>query len=389
MTATQEEKNNVLIRNCHLTFASLTKQCSRAEAPPSLLAELALFIEDCELYLLPGYQMRADQRDDLKKLREVAIKEFQQLQQRHPEYTGASEHERIQELLHELKRLKNLELQATSFSERQRLVEDIDLRCFEYQRDLRKVVHAYGPELQTFLDAIEQIKTVRESLLNVDRPYFLDIKQQCKHGKMSIDELREHYLTYVEADGRDSLARIGSADYFLTHLIGVFHTPEHQEAFSDDMRHYYPTPASIFTHLLSNKLSPTDQDVIYDFGSGLGRLPLLTRLLTPALAVGIEYEPRYHQVAETLIDDLNLDNVRLVCGDAQEVDISDGTIFYFYEPFRGPLLQRVVEKIFQVAEQRSVTVVSYGKTQCTQYLREQDFLRLACSDHDLFILKTE
>ena len=100
-------------------------------------------------------------------------------------------------------------------------------------------------------------------------------------------------------------------------------------------------------------------DVLVDLGSGLGKVVLLARLLTGATARGVELQPALALRARAAADRLGID-VRFTDGDAREVDLDDGTVFFLYVPFTGPVLAEVLGRLRAIAKRRAIVVCALG-----------------------------
>jgi len=122
---------------------------------------------------------------------------------------------------------------------------------------------------------------------------------------------------------------------------------------------YQPTPARHVLDLLCRCALGT-QDVLVDLGAGLGHVPLLAALCSPARSCGIEIEPAYVRSARAVADELGLDRVSFLCQDVREADLSVGTVFYLYTPFRGELLAQVLERLHHEAATRRVRICAFG-----------------------------
>src|SRR6185312_2094526 len=71
-----------------------------------------------------------------------------------------------------------------------------------------------------------------------------------------------------------------------------FGEPGEASPLPPEMVFYQPTPARHVFDLL-DRLALDADDVLVDLGSGLGHVPLLTAICTPARGIGIEIEPVY------------------------------------------------------------------------------------------------
>ena len=126
-----------------------------------------------------------------------------------------------------------------------------------------------------------------------------------------------------------------------------------------EMSPYQPTPARIILEMVEQTdLRPYDTFV--DIGSGLGVVPTLVALLSGAAAIGIEIEPSYCRHADECVRRLNLSNVRFVCQDARNADLSVGTVFYMYTPFKGAMLQQVLDRLYTEGQRRHIRLCTYG-----------------------------
>ncbi len=103
----------------------------------------------------------------------------------------------------------------------------------------------------------------------------------------------------------------------------------------------------------------TAEDELVDLGSGLGRVPILAHLLTGARAHGVEVQEPLVRRARALCKSLGLADVTFVQANAAETAL-DGTIFFLYAPFNGPMLARVLERIEEVARRRPIVVCAVG-----------------------------
>lgn len=138
-----------------------------------------------------------------------------------------------------------------------------------------------------------------------------------------------------------------------------------------EMVFYQPTPARhIFEMLRLLNLSP--QDVLVDLGSGLGHVPLLSSMATPAQCIGIELEPAYIACAQKAAAQLGLIDVQFVEGDVRWADLSHATVFYLYTPFTGTLLREVLDRLRDEARRRTIRIAAFGP--CVEALAAEDWL---------------
>jgi SAM-dependent methyltransferase len=127
----------------------------------------------------------------------------------------------------------------------------------------------------------------------------------------------------------------------------------------DHLVGYHASGIAPIVRMLS-EVPVTAEDVVIDIGAGMGKVALLTRLLTGATARGIEVQPALVNKAREAAVRGGVDGVRFVEGDARHADLDDGTVFFLYAPFTGPVLTEVVRRLGAVASRRAIVVCSLG-----------------------------
>ena len=100
-------------------------------------------------------------------------------------------------------------------------------------------------------------------------------------------------------------------------------------------------------------------DVFIDLGCGAGKVVLTVAALTGARARGIEIQSVLVERARMVAARLEID-AEFVLGDARDAKLEDGTVFYLYLPFTGPVLDRVLERLRSIAETRPIVVCALG-----------------------------
>jgi SAM-dependent methyltransferase len=94
--------------------------------------------------------------------------------------------------------------------------------------------------------------------------------------------------------------------------------------------HYTPTRHNIAEAMLT-LAGVTKDDVVYDLGSGDGRLPILAAQLHGARGVGIEIDPKLVALSWTNARDAGVgDRVTFIEGDLFTADISPATVVMLY-----------------------------------------------------------
>jgi SAM-dependent methyltransferase len=93
---------------------------------------------------------------------------------------------------------------------------------------------------------------------------------------------------------------------------------------------YLPTPQPVVEAMLE-LAQVTGQDVIYDLGSGDGRIPITAAKKYGARGTGIDIQPKMvKQATENAIKEGVADKVTFVNADIYEYDFSDATVVTLY-----------------------------------------------------------
>ncbi len=148
-------------------------------------------------------------------------------------------------------------------------------------------------------------------------------------------------------------------DTFVDGVLQIEELPRLQRQPEPEMVLYQPTPARIVLDL-SRRLQLGPDDVVYDLGAGLGRVAMIMGLISNAQIKGVEYEPSYVEYARLRAERLNLARTTFINGDARDVDYADGTVFYLYTPFKGSVLQTVLDRLRAESQRRRIRVCTYG-----------------------------
>lgn len=128
---------------------------------------------------------------------------------------------------------------------------------------------------------------------------------------------------------------------------------------TEEMVFYQPTPAR-HTFDLFERTGLTEQDLVVDLGSGLGHVPLLTCICTRARSIGVELEPAFVNSARQSAERLKLKRVQFLEQDARDVDLTEGTVFYLYTPFKGKMLATMLHALRGEASKRAIRICTYG-----------------------------
>jgi hypothetical protein len=151
-------------------------------------------------------------------------------------------------------------------------------------------------------------------------------------------------------------------DGFVDALLGMtpaFDGPEAVIAADRELINYVPSGVSAIADAIVKARVGRD-DVLVDIGAGLGRVAVLVHLLTGARAVGIELQKELVDRARERVSQLGLGGVELLHGDAREMELPVGTVYFLYLPFVGRALAGVVERLARIAREREIAICSLG-----------------------------
>lgn len=187
-----------------------------------------------------------------------------------------------------------------------------------------------------------------------------DIKTgRCRRGDL-LRELRQYIASSEKHRAGSNNLEYDNLDVLVAGIFGIDRLPDEEiDETPPEMVPYQPTPARVVLDIIE-RIRPTPEDVFVDIGSGLGLVPILISLLSDARSVGMEMQPSYVRHAQSCAKCLNISNVRFVCADARLGDFSTGTLFYMYTPFKGAVLQQVLERLHTEGRRRDIRLCTYG-----------------------------
>jgi len=180
--------------------------------------------------------------------------------------------------------------------------------------------------------------------------------------------------TFDTSDCVDDVVPGESYDYVDELVRGVLRLASPDEAtraLEPGMVAYQPTPARHIFDLI-RRAELTERDVLVDLGAGLGHVSLLAAICTEGQNIGIEREEAYVRSARRSAAELKLRKVNFVEQDVRETDLSHGTVFYLYTPFRGTILCEVLNLLWREAKRRAIRVYTFGP--CTTTVTEEPWL---------------
>ena len=113
---------------------------------------------------------------------------------------------------------------------------------------------------------------------------------------------------------------------------------------------YEPTPVPLCRWIL-RRLPDVEDFVFVDFGSGKGRMLLIASEYPFRRIIGVEFAAELHEAAVHNIENFNSPKQRCRSLEALSMDAAvfpipdEKCVFYFYVPFRPPLMKKVLDRI--------------------------------------------
>jgi hypothetical protein len=196
------------------------------------------------------------------------------------------------------------------------------------------------------------------------------LRRQIQSGRYIGSELHRLLSSHAGPPGRPGA--YDAFDLLIGGLLNAGARPKERLLRETEMVAYQPTPARAILELIEHA-NLCRKDVFYDLGSGLGHVVILVALLSGARCVGIEFEPAFVTYARRCARRLKVQNVEFVQADAREAALTDGSVFFMYSPFRGELLQNVLERLRAEATKRPIRVCTFGP--CTSVVASASWLR--------------
>ncbi|SHM80774.1 class I SAM-dependent methyltransferase [Mucilaginibacter sp. OK098] len=178
---------------------------------------------------------------------------------------------------------------------------------------------------------------------------------------------------HQEEPGYDNL------DVFINGLSPFQAMPEQTKDLEPEMVYYQKTSARVVFELVE-KAHFMKEDVFFDLGAGLGQAAILVNLLAGITVKGVEFEPAYCNFARDCAAGLNLPNVTFINVDARKADYSEGTVFFMFTPFKGEIMEEVLEVLRKESLKRKIKIITYGP--CTAQVALQSWLHSAFSKDD-------
>lgn len=192
-----------------------------------------------------------------------------------------------------------------------------------------------------------------------------------EHRGLTLRRTLDNYTSYRPGVPAQAHFAEDSLDYLLRGVLTPAPHPPETQPRNLDMVHLELSPARVALEFI-DRVEPKRDDIFYDLGAGLGQIVLLVHLLTGIQAWGVEVEPAYVAYARRVAGKLSVAGAHFVHADARHAELGNGTLFYLFTPFRGPLLQDVLQRLHAVAQQHTIQIGAYGS--CSRQLAQQPWL---------------
>lgn len=145
---------------------------------------------------------------------------------------------------------------------------------------------------------------------------------------------------------------------------------------SPELVHYQAVSYGDMRELLQ-LLAIGPSDVFLDYGSGMGRAVCLAATYPFKSVIGVEISAELCGIARRNLSQargkLRCRDVRILEGDAADYQIPDeASVFFFFNPFRGSVLSKVLDNIARSVREssRKIQVIFYG-TVSSEHFRAQ------------------
>jgi hypothetical protein len=260
--------------------------------------------------------------------------------------------------------------------------DTIDFIGFHIVDQLEELLLKPAPTAKLIMlkNRAEQLKS---ELDEVNSNLFQQLQENIRNGRYPGSEfrnlIREYFDFQVDQKEPTEEPAYDNLDLFVNGLFPIQTMPAQTRTLEPDMVYYQKTPARIVLDLVE-KSHFTREDVFFDLGAGLGQTAIFVHLLTGIKVVGVEFEPAFCAYARNFTDSLHLSDLSFINTDARHADYSEGTVFFMFTPFRGEILQEVLEILQKESRQRKIKIITYGP--CTAEVAQQSWLEFSAPRHD-------
>lgn len=203
---------------------------------------------------------------------------------------------------------------------------------------------------------------MRKPASNADAEQLQSLRRQITSGRLerralrSACDARTSYQPNEHGHGHLGYDRL---DDFVDALLGTSPLRCPKTPLDPGNIPYQPAPARAVLDLVDHAPLRAE-DVLFDLGSGLGRVALLAHLLTGCTALGVELEAEYAQRARVAAGALRLTGVEFVSADLVHHDLSAASVLFIFNAVGGSQLQRLCHRVQEEAGRRPLRVCALG-----------------------------
>jgi predicted RNA methylase len=156
-------------------------------------------------------------------------------------------------------------------------------------------------------------------------------------------------------------------DTLLDELLGIpavtFENEADFEKFTRDHGNeqftYEGTPYNLIRDFLTI-IQPDENDIIYDLGAGYGKIAFYGAATTKSFFKNIEIVPDRVDISNQIKKRFKFDNTEFVQGNVLDFDLSDGTVFFLFNPFSHATLEKLSQKLHAVSQIHPIKIVTWG-----------------------------
>lgn len=262
-------------------------------------------------------------------------------------------------------------LVETDFMQREQALETLD----------RALVLLHYSQTSREKDALEQrANKLKERLSHIHQRCAGKIRADIKTGSLKSAALRDLFGAFTAYEpSREGMqhSKAEVLDLLVNLIFKIENIPPESRVREEEMVHLDMLPSSAVLDMIDHaRIDETD--CFYDLGSGLGQPTILVNLLCGAKTIGVEYQPSYSKFAQRRVEILGLDGVSFINADARKVNYADGTAFLLFSPFKGNILERVLEKLRDEPISDSMRICSFGP--CSEVLAGKSWLKQVYPD---------
>ncbi len=223
---------------------------------------------------------------------------------------------------------------------------------------------------------LRRVRALEDNLGARNQALFRKWRTGIRTGTVTPGQLRELLESNCRYRRGDTACMHWGAEAADALAAGLFRSdcpPQPWGGGDSEMIHYESTPMSAVLELV-DRVQLTCADRFVDIGSGLGQVVLLVHLLTGVEAAGLEVVPAYVERARGEAERLGIDGGSFCEGDARSADLCGGTVYFLFSPFKGQMLQAVLNRLRHEACTRRLTICSFGP--CTEQIAGESWLTL-------------